>query len=164
MHDIQRAVCTFLKISASSAVTVLIDTAISSCIMHRDQEKVRELEALIAEKDDQIQILMTKIRDLESSTAAFTQVDGMNDLDIEEIEEEETESMLSDRVSDYKEDEFVDEQEESVTNQNEVRPETIILQKPYRCNICQTRTETIESMKEHIRINHGQYIFPLKNH
>ena len=82
--------------------------------------------------------------------------------DVEESEEEETDSILSDRVSEYQEDDFVDEQEESVTNQ--VCHEAIIVQNPYRSNICQTRTETTESMKEHIRIYHGQYIFPQMNH
>ena len=35
--------------------------------------------------------------------------------------------------------------------------------KPYKCNICETRTETVESMKDHIKIEHEQYLFYYRN-
>ena len=136
----------------------------STFILRGDQHKVKELEALIVEKDEQIEILMARIREFESS--AFTQIDGMNDVEIEESEDEETESLsvLSGRESEFHEKDFAEKEEENA----EVSPQNDIIheqnQKPYKCNICQHRTETVESMKDHIRIHHGQYIFPNMNH
>ena len=96
----------------------------------------------------------------------------MNDVDIEESEDEETESLsesvLSDREteSDYQENYFGDKQEENVevSTQNDVSHEQVNVEKPYKCNVCQHRTETVESMKDHIRIHHGHLIFPNMNH
>ena len=134
--------------------------------------KVENLEALILEKDNQIKILVTKLEELEAVNINLAQLDGMNDLDTEYSDDEEG-GMLQNceveevNLSEWQEEEtFMENNQENIGILEPDESDDAMIQaqaNPYKCNICGKRTETVESMKDHIRIQHVKYLSQHRN-
>ena len=141
---------------------------------HRVLElKVVTLEALILEKENQIKTLVTKLEELEAVNINIAQFDGMNDFDTEYSNDEEGAVLQNCEVeevsllSEWQEEEtFIEDTQENigVKEPDETDDSMIEAQaSPYKCNVCRKRTETVESMKDHIRIQHVEYLSQHRN-
>ena len=128
--------------------------------------KVENLEALILEKDNQIKLLVTKLEELEAVNIDLVQLDGMNDFDTEYSDNEEGSELQNCEVEWQEEKTFIDDTQENLDNKEPEETDDFMYQaqaNPYKCNICGKRTETAESMKDHIRNQHVEYLSQHRN-